>query len=115
MHDLAVGRDHDMRRRMALQDLRVDPLAQLVPVERGLAVFGAGAAPRPGQIHRHRQSARAAHMVAALEDAALLVDRHEQVAVLADPLRRAQQEVAAGLQRIVEGRDHLQFCSSALR
>src|SRR2546430_13945727 len=45
-------------------------------------------------------------MIAALEQPLLLVDPLEQVAVLADVLRRAQEKVSARPEREVEDRDH---------
>ena len=58
-------------------------------------------------VDRDREAARREFLPAALEDAVLLVDRGEELAVLADALGGPQEEVAARLERVVERRDDL--------
>ena len=106
MEDIALLVHDDMGRREPLHHRR--GRAQ----DARLSVPDAAAAMvRPARTTRLRRElrgkSRRAHQVPAPEDAVLLVDRGEQVAVPRHRLRQPQEEKAVGTQGVMEGGDNL--------
>ena len=110
---VAFAVDHHVRRREALQHLRLDRSAQGErPGGRLPAARPRGSAARAARTSSSGSCGRVDAMVAAPEDALLLVERREQIGVLRHVLRDAEEQEAAWPQRIVEDRNDL-ACRSA--
>ena len=92
---VAFGIDHDEGRRVALQDAVLGSLRDAGPAGHDIR---AGAAPAPATCRRgiakRRHVQRRGRRIAALEDAVLLVDQREQLAMPRHHLRAAQQQIA---------------------
>src|SRR5262245_8223889 len=102
--DVALAANHDVGRRVTLTHARLDRLLQRA-ARWHLALGRAAAASNTMPAKQRGQPWHGRAVLPALEDAVLLVDRGEQIAVLRDVLGRAEEQEAMRLERIVEDRD----------
>ncbi len=102
--DVSLGVHHHVRRGEPVQHLGLHRLPQRRPGRlRRVLLRGNGWTDAP----QHRRQAERPGSVLLAEDAVALVQRREQVAELADVLRRAEEQAAVRPQRVVGGGDHL--------
>jgi hypothetical protein len=103
MKNVAVAVDYDVRGGEPIRDARLDSAPQ---IGRHRPVLPGGRQRVTTMRHDRPNLQRGNDMVAALEDALLLVHRRKEITVSADVLGHAEKQISARPQGEMKGRNH---------